>query len=163
MKRTTLFIFSLLCTLFSVAADYTTWLTSARGFTEVTSASDLSAGDYYYALASAENNKLIVGICNAGDRKAGWAPNNSLAMCYVSAENDPVLNRKNFWIVEKSGNYIGFRNLHHNVCLFQTNEGQGYLYFAGFYWEHDSPRWRRYSCSCACSSRSSSSYSCCSA
>ncbi|MBP5515110.1 MAG: hypothetical protein J6Y04_10135 [Bacteroidaceae bacterium] len=121
--------------------DYTTYFTSERGFTEVTSTSDLLTGNYYYALCSAENTELYVGICNAGDRKAGWAPDNSLAMCYQSAVKDPVLNRKNFWIIEKSGDFIGFRNLYHNVCLFQTNEGQGYLYFAGFYWEHDMSEW----------------------
>lgn len=122
-------------------ADYTTYLTSARGFTEVTSTSGLLSGDYYYVLCSAENTGLIVGICPAGDRKAAWAPDNSLAMCYQPVVKDPVLNRKNFWIIEKSGNNIGFRNLYHNVCLFQTNEGQGYLYFAGFYWEHTMSEW----------------------
>lgn len=98
MKKLTFLLFFVLCSLNSIATDYTTWLTSARGFTEVTNASGLLTGDYYYAICSAENSGLIVGVCPAGDRKAGWAPDNSLAMCYVSASTDPILNRKNFWI-----------------------------------------------------------------
>ena len=141
MKKLTFLLFFALCSLNSKATDYTTWLTSARGFTEVTSASGLLTGDYYYAICSAENSGLIVGVCPAGDRKAGWAPDNSLAMCYVSASTDPILNRKNFWIIEKSGNYIGLRNLHHNVCFFQTNDNEGYLWFAGFYYEHSIDEW----------------------
>lgn len=141
MKKITLFIFALLCMLGSKAADYTTYLTTERGFTEVTSTDDILAGNYYYALCSAEDEGLIVGVRNAGDRKAEWAPDNSLAMCYMSVKSDPILNRKNLWIIEKSGSYIGFRNLYHSVCLFQTNDGQGYLYFAGFYWEHSMSEW----------------------
>jgi len=132
----------MLClTIGSHAGDYTSYLTTDRGFTEVTSTSNILDGDYYYILASAENTNLIVGVCDAEDRKASWAPAGSLSMCYVATDADPIFDRSNLWKIDKMDSYIGFRNLYQSVSLFQTNENQGYLYFAGFLYEHTISLW----------------------
>ncbi len=143
MKKTIFFIVCLMCTLTSRATEYSQYLTTARGFTEVTNTSGLLAGDYYYALCSAENTELMVGVCPAGDRKAWWAPYNSIAMCYFTPDEDPILDRKNFWTIDKSDSYIAFRNLYHSYSLFQTNDGQGFLYFSAFTVEHTISEWDR--------------------
>ena len=110
------------------AADYTTYLTTARGFTEVTSTEAILAdADYYYLLAPAETNELIVGV-GSYEAKPDWASEDSKALRYHSVETDPALDLSNFFTIEKSGSYIGLRNVVYDTDLFQTHDGAGYMY-----------------------------------
>lgn len=126
------FLSVLLCLLSAsmtaVANDYTTYLTPARGFTEVTTTDDiLSDADYYYILAPAETIGLIVGV-GKYEKKPTWAGEDTKALRYKSAAYDPVLDLTNFFTIEKSGSYIGFRNVVYNTSLFQTQDNAGYMY-----------------------------------
>ena len=110
------------------AADYTTFLTADRGFTEVTSLSDIQTGsDHYYMLVPAETTNLIVGV-GRYEAKPGWASENSKALRYLAITTDPVLEESNFFTIEKSGSYIGFRNAFYSRDLFQTHDNAGYMY-----------------------------------
>jgi len=140
MKKHTLFLIALLCTLVCKADDYTTYLTSARGFTEVTSTSGLLTGDYYYVLASAENTEMIVSVGHY-EAKPGWAPEETIAMRYKSTDTDPVLDPKSFFILEKLNDFIGFRSLPYSICMFQTNDGEGHIWVNAFLYEHNMGEW----------------------
>lgn len=121
--------FCLLTYSLSATADgYETYLTSARGFTEVTSTSGITdnANDYYI-LVPAETNELIVGV-GRYEAKPGWASEESKALRYKSATTDPVLDLTNFFTIEKSGSFIGFRNVVYCADLFQTHDNAGYMY-----------------------------------
>ncbi len=110
------------------AGDYTTYLTAARGFTEVTSTEDILAdADYYYILTPAETTSLIVGI-GTYKAKPDWASEETKALRYVAADSDPLLNLSNFFTIEKSGQYIGLRNVVYSADLFQTHDNAGYMY-----------------------------------
>ena len=116
----------------ALASDYTTFLNSGRGFTEVTSTDAIIASaDYYYILTSAENSELIVGI-GIYEAKPDWASMESKALRYRSANTDPVLDLSNFFTIEKSGSYIGFRNVVYSSDLFQTHNNAGYMYVNTF-------------------------------
>ena len=130
------------------AADYTTFLTSARGFTEVTSTDAILAdADYYYLLAPAETNELIVGV-GAYEAKPGWAIEDTKALRYHSAATDPVLDLTNFFTIEKSGQYIGLRNVVYDTDLFQTHDNAGYMYVNTYTdrtldeWSYLIPHWQ---------------------
>ena len=134
--RTIRYFLATLCLLMgaltSSAADYTTYLTSARGFTEVTSTDAILAdANYYYILVPAETNELIVGV-GTYEAKPGWASEESKALRYKSAETDPMLDLTNFFTIEKSGSYIGFRNVVYNSDLFQTHDNAGYMYVLSY-------------------------------
>lgn len=110
------------------AADYTSFLTVKRGFTEIKATSSIIASaDYYYILVPAETNELIVGVGNY-EAKPDWASNETKALRYKSAETDPVLDLSNFFTIEKKGLYIGLRNVVYNTDLFQTHDNAGYMY-----------------------------------
>ena len=98
------------------AADYTTYLTTQRGFTEVTSLDDI-VGDagYYYILTAAETTDLIVGI-GRYEAKPDWASEETKALRYRQVD-DPVADLSNFFTVEKEGDYIGFRSVIYNSDL----------------------------------------------
>lgn len=114
------------------AQNYSTYLTTQRGFTEVTSTDDIVASpDNYYILCSAENTSLIVGV-GAYEGKPGWASEESKALRYISANTDPVLNKSNFFTIEQNGGYIGLRNVVYNSDLFQTHDNAGYMYVNTF-------------------------------
>ncbi len=130
----------LLCVINSRATDYTDFLTAERGFTEVTSTDDILAGDYYYIIASAENTEMIVSVGHY-EAKPGWAPEETLAMRYKSTATDPVLDPKNYFIIEKQDSYIGLRSLPYSICMFQTNDGEGYIWVNGFLYEHNMSEW----------------------
>lgn len=122
----------LLCLLaapLSVAADdYTTFLTNNRGFTEVTSTAGFTGNaDDYYILTSAETTGLIVGI-GAYEAKPDWASTESKALRYKSAATDPILDLTNFFTIEKSGQYIGLRNVVYSADMFQTHNDAGFMY-----------------------------------
>ena len=122
----------LMATLPMQAADYTTLLTQTRGFTEVTNASALVASpDYYYILASAEDTGLLVGI-GGYELKPGWASEQTKALRYVAADAAAVMTPANFFTIEKSGSYIGLRNVVYSADLFQTHDGAGYMYVNTF-------------------------------
>jgi len=110
------------------ANDYTTFLTTQRGFTEVTSTDGLIADNHYlYILAPAENTSFIVGI-GRYEAKPEWAGDDTKALRYRSADTDPVLDLSNFFTIERSGQYIGFRNAVFSTHLFQTHDNAGYMY-----------------------------------
>ena len=128
IKQLTLSLCLATASLAATAADYTTYLTAERGFTEVTSTDAIIASpDYYYILCSAENTGLIVGVGHY-EAKPDWASEESKALRYISANTDPVLNLSNFFTIEKSGNYIGLRNAVYSSDLFQTHDNAGYMY-----------------------------------
>ena len=135
MKKTMNIMMALLlwaaATMSASAADYTTFLTAERGFTEVTSPdSIIDAAGYYYILTSAESTNLIVGI-GRFESKPDWASSESKALRYREVE-DPVADLSNFFTIEKSGDYIGFRNVVVNSDLFQTHDNAGYMYVNTF-------------------------------
>lgn len=110
------------------AVDYNTLLTPSRGFTEVATLNDiLDDANYYYLLAPAETNELIVGI-GRYEAKPDWAIEETKALRYKSADIDPVLDLTNFFTIEKDGNYIGLRNVVYSANLFQTHGNAGYMY-----------------------------------
>ena len=114
------------------ADDYTTFLTTERGFTEVTATSGITGNaNDYYILVSAENTGLIVGI-GRYEGKPDWASTESKALRYKSAATDPVLDQTNFFTIEKSGNYIGLRNVVYSADMFQTHDNAGYMYVNTF-------------------------------
>ena len=110
------------------AVDYNTYLTAARGFTEVTTLNGIW-GDaaYCYLLTPAESSKYIVGV-GAYEAKPGWADEGTKALRLHSAATDPVLELSNFFTIERSGNNIGLRNMVYDTDLFQTHDGAGYMY-----------------------------------
>lgn len=130
MKKLLTLCAMLLCIIGVQATDYTTYLTTERGFTEVTNISQISS-NYYYILTSAENNELIVGI-GAYQAKPDWASGDSKALRYKSANTDPMLDRTNFFIIEKNLTRIAFRNLVYSADLFQTHGDAAYMYVNTF-------------------------------
>ncbi len=134
-------------TLSAKAADYTTFLTAERGFTEVTSTDDIiDDGNYYYILASAENSNLIVGI-GRYEAKPDWASEETKALRYRQVE-DPVAEMSNFFTIEKDGDFIGFRNVVYDSDLFQTHDNAGYMYVLTYTdksldeWSHLTPTYQ---------------------
>jgi len=114
------------------AADYTTYLTAGRGFTEVTAVEDIIAdAGYYYLLTPAETNSLVVGI-GTYEGKPDWASEESKALRYKSAATDPVFDLTNFFTIEKSGSFIGLRNVVYSADLFQTHDNAGFMYVNTF-------------------------------
>ena len=126
------FAFLFLFTQPSFAADYTAYLTTARGFTEVTSTSDITGNaNDYYILVSAENTGLIVGV-GRFENKPDWASDESKALRYKLAATDPILDLTNFFTIEKSGQYIGLRNVVYSADMFQTHNDAGFMYVNTF-------------------------------
>ena len=122
----------LLCAVSALAQDFTAYLTPARGFTEVTDMSGLSGTPTdCYILTSAEEAGLIVGI-GAFEAKPDWASDQTKALRYKAADVDPVLDLSNFFTIEKSGTYVGLRNLAYCADLFQTHDNAGFMYVNTF-------------------------------
>ena len=129
----------LLCVINSRAADYTDFLTAERGFTEVTSTDDILTGDYYYIIASAENTEMIVSV-GRYEAKPGWAET-AVSLRYKAANETMILDDRNFFTIETLDSYIGFRNLFYSHSLFQTNEGQSWIYCNAFLYEAEMSIW----------------------
>ena len=143
MRKTFTLFVAFLCAMLSTTAmaeGYMTYLTPERGFTEVTSTSGLLTGDYYYVLAADEDTEMIVTV-GRYEAKPGWAPEETIAMRYKSTATDPVLDPKNFFILEKLNDFIGFRSLPYSICMFQTNSGEGYIWVNAFLYEHNMSEW----------------------
>lgn len=123
----------MLCTTMAAnAADYTSYLTTSRGFSEVTTVGGIMGNaNYLYILVSAEDEALIVGV-GPYEGKPDWAAEQTLALRYRSAATDPVLTLSNFFTIEKEGSYIGLRNAVYNADLFQTHDNAGYMYVNTF-------------------------------
>ena len=145
-------IFAMLFSLFACptahSEDYITYLTTARGFTEVTSMRDITGkANDYYILTSAENTSLFVGI-GAYEAKPDWASTESKALRYKSATTDPVLDLTNFFTIEKSGQHIGLRNVVYSADMFQTHDDAGFMYVNTFTdknfdeWSHLTPTYQ---------------------
>ena len=132
MKWVVAALCALTTSLSSFADDYTTFLTNDRGFTEVTTTEGFTGyADDYYILTSAENTGLIVGV-GAYQAKPDWASTESKALRYKSAATDPVLDLTNFFTIEKSGQYIGLRNVVYSADMFQTHIDAGFMYVNTF-------------------------------
>lgn len=111
----------------AVAADYTTYLTPARGFTEVTAVEDIVADpSQCYLITAAETTSLFIGIGDY-EAKPDWAGEDTRALRYRTA-GDPVSDLSNFFTIEKEGPYIGLRNVVLHNSLFQTQDNAGYMY-----------------------------------
>ena len=131
MRKSILTAF-ILCTTMAAAQDYTTFLTTDRGFTEVTALSGITGNaDDFYILVPAESTSLIVGI-GSYESKPDWASVESKALRYKSADNDPVLDLTNFFTIEKSGQFVGLRNAVYSADLFQTHDNAGYMFVNTF-------------------------------
>ncbi len=131
MRKSILTAF-ILCTTMAAAQDYTTFLTTDRGFTEVTALSGITGNaDDFYILVPAESTSLIVGI-GSYESKPDWASVESKALRYKSANNDPVLDLTNFFTIEKSGQFVGLRNAVYSADLFQTHDNAGYMFVNTF-------------------------------
>ena len=116
----------------ATATDYLSFLTQERGYVEVTKTDDLASdNNYYYILTSAEDNGLIVGI-GAYEAKPGWAKEDSKALRYKEASSDPMLERSNYFTIERDNNYIGLRNIVYSADLFQTHNEAGFMYVNTF-------------------------------
>ena len=113
------------------SADYTTFLTAQRGFTEVTSTSQILTGDYYYVIASAENTELIVTV-GPYAAKPGWASENSKALHYKAVISDPIMDRTNIFTIEKHDEYIALFSIAYPLDAFQTHDGASYMYVNTF-------------------------------
>ncbi len=112
----------------ALAATYITVFTKSNGFSEVTSIDDLIADpDQCYILASAENTGLYVGV-GKYEAKPVWAGEDTKALRYRSVDINPLYDLSNFFTIEKSGDYIGFRNMYYHTSLFQTHDNAGYMY-----------------------------------
>jgi hypothetical protein len=110
------------------AANILTYLTTSRGFTQVNSTEDIIGGDEYcYILTAAEKLDLIVGA-GPYEAKPAWAGEDTKALRYKTIINDPVYDMSNFFTIEKSGEYIGLRNMMYSSSFFQTHENAGYMY-----------------------------------
>lgn len=138
--RYTRFLALLCClltlSLAAVSADYTTYLTPARGFTEIKNFTRLVGNPQYcYILTSAEDAGLIVGV-GKYEVKPEWASEETKALRYNVADKDPVLDLSNFFTIEKTTlsetTYIGFRNIVYSADMFQTHDNAGYLYVNTF-------------------------------
>ena len=114
----------------AAAEDYLTFLSPERGYTEVTSVADIT-DDAYYILAAAENSSLIVGLGAYAD-KPSWASQDTKALRYKSADSDPLADATNYFTIERSGNYIGLRNIVYSADLMQTHDGAGFMYVNTF-------------------------------
>ena len=111
--------------------DYTAYLTTDRGFTEVTTTSGLLSGDYYYVIGAAEDTGLIVG---AGDyaAKPGWASEMSKALRYKTVTSDPVADRTNLFTIEQCDEYYALFSIVYSADAFQTHENASYMYVNTF-------------------------------
>ena len=119
---------TMLSSIVASATDFTTWVTQERGYIEVTTPNEIvSGGEYYYLLVPAEDPSLIVGI-GAFEAKPRWASDDSKALRYKSATTDPLLDATNYFTIEKSGQFIGFRNVVYSADLFQTHDEAGFMY-----------------------------------
>ncbi len=117
----------LTATLSTLATDYTTYVNTARGFTEVTSEDGIIADPQQcYLITAAENTQLFVGI-GRYEAKPGWAGEDTKALRYRQA-GDPVTDLSNFFTIEKENEYIGLRNVVLHTSLFQTHDNAGYMY-----------------------------------
>ena len=122
----------LLCAVSALAQEFSAYLTPARGFAEVTDMSGLTGTPTdCYILTSAEEAGLIVGI-GAFEAKPDWASDQTKALRYKAADVDPVLDLSNFFTIEKSGTYVGLRNLAYCADLFQTHDNAGFMYVNTF-------------------------------
>ena len=111
-----------------LAANYSTYLTTKKGFTLIKNTEDIIGGDdYCYILASAEKLNIIVGV-GRYEAKPGWASEDTKALRYKEATADPVYDLSNFFTIEKSGEYIGLRNVLYSSSFFQTHDNAGFMY-----------------------------------
>ena len=131
MKKHTLFFIALLCTLVCKADDYTTYLTSARGFTEVTSTSGLLTGDYYYVIGSAENTEMIVSV-GRYEAKPSWAPETTRALRYKAVTSDPVVDHLSLFTIEKRDEYYALFSTAYPLDAVQTHGDASYMYVNSF-------------------------------
>lgn len=135
MQRLKILLAVLLTTMTATTAnatDYLTFLTPERGFVEVTTTDSLvNNPNYYYLLAPDEDHNLVVGL-GQYEAKPGWALEESKAMRYVEADVQQMLLPPNYFTLEKSGTYIGFRNVVYCADLMQTHDNAGFMYVNTF-------------------------------
>ena len=110
------------------AINYSIYLTTSNGFTQVKSAKDIIGGDdYCYILTSAEKSDLIVGV-GPYEVKPDWASEDTKALHYRTVSSNPMYDLSNFFTIEKSGDYIGLRNVMYSSSFFQTHDNAGFMY-----------------------------------
>ena len=132
MKRTLTLLIELMTAVAAVAADYTTLLTPAKGYSEITTLDSIvGQNDYYYLLASAEDNDLLLGV-GAFEVKPDWACVDSKALRYVAASEERLLDPLCYFTIEREGQYVGLRSIVYSADLFQTHNAAGFMYVNTF-------------------------------
>ncbi len=144
MKRKLLF--AMLCAVLGFGTAnaenaYQNYLTTAKGWTQVTDLSSLTLDNYYFAIVSSNNTDLMVKMAQA---KSGQQASNH-SMWYMDAK-DPLKDNSYLWTLEANNTegYEGYtiRNVDRPVRVIQTNEGQPW--YARTNWETSSARWTSY-------------------
>lgn len=132
MKRTLTLLIGIMIAVAAMATDYTTLLTPARGYSEVTTLDGIvGQNDYYYLLASAEDNDLLLGV-GAFEVKPDWACVDSKALRYVTASEEKLLDPLCYFTIEREGQYVGLRSIVYSADLFQTHNAAGFMYVNTF-------------------------------
>ncbi len=123
------------------ADDYTTFLTSDNGFTEVTTVDGLQSGSgYYYVFASAEDPTLVLRTGKYYS-KLDWITDASWSMYYANSISSPVTDLHNYYVLDYNSTYgIGVKSAVNTNYCFQTHEGCAYLWITSFY-ETASSEW----------------------
>lgn len=144
MKRKTLLAMAvaLLCSVGSWATDaYQSYLTPAKGWTQVSDLSSMTLSDYYFAIVCKDNTDLMVKI----DKAKSGQQNNNHSMWYADAK-DPIKENSYLWILENNNTegYVGYtiRNVDRPVRVLQTNENNPW--YCRTNWEMSSARWTSY-------------------
>ena len=133
---------ALLCSIGTWAENaYQTYLTTEKGWTQVTDLSSMTLSDYYFAIVSNDNTDLMIAL-DAGVNNTG-----NHALWYKDAK-DPIKDNTYLWIIENNNTegYVGytFRNVDYNKRVLQTNDGENY--FCRTNWEQGAVRWSSYAC-----------------
>jgi hypothetical protein len=152
MKKFLFSITVLLCTLMSVsqakADDYADYLTTANGFTEVTTVDELKSGsNYYYVFQSAEDPTLVL----ANGRHAAkpdWATDGSLTPHYMNFSGMPLTDLNMYYQLEYgsytnvegeapdqvtyTGSGFGMKSAVNTSNFFQTHGNAGYMWVNTF-------------------------------
>ncbi len=149
MNKNLLYCISvLLCTLMSVsqvkANDYADYLTTANGFTEVTTVDGLKSGsNYYYVFQSAEDPTLAL-YAGKWQDKPGWAGGGTWAPRYTVFAGMPLTDLSVYFQLEYgsytnvegdktyTGSGFGMKSAVNTSNFFQTHGGAGHMWVNTF-------------------------------
>jgi len=149
MRKSLLFsVMTLLCVMMSFtsarADNYMDYLTSANGFTEVTTVDGLqSGGNYYYVFVSAEDPTLAL-YAGKWQDKPGWAGGGSWSPRYTDFAGMPLTDLSVYFQLEYgsysnvegdktyTGSGFGLKSAVNTSNFFQTHGGAGWMWVNTF-------------------------------